>query len=252
MMESPWSFDQRAATYDNLQWVNDAGLLGAMTKLIEMHMPSGIRTLLDLATGTGVVARALARPETRVIGLDLSWPMLEQAVQRKGNIYYIQARGEALPIKSATVDLAVSRNGLHQMVEPGLALREIRRALNRRGRLCVIESVAPPEPVKAHWRKIILLKDRGRHQDFTYTANELRTWIEQHGFTIAEAVSYDIRFDVDEWVTMGGVTGDRARQVRDLFEFAPMPVVEAMEIRRHGSRLSAKKTSHIAIATPRI
>jgi ubiquinone/menaquinone biosynthesis C-methylase UbiE len=252
-MEAEWSFDDRADTYDMLTWVHDQSLLRTMVNLISEGALLRARTILDVATGTGAVARALAREKGHLIGLDLSRPMLERAAHRHSlaKVWYLRARGEVLPIKDGTIDILICRNGLHQMLEPGLALREFGRVLSPFGLICVIESVAPPDPVKSYWRKIILLKDRGRHPDFTFTARELEAWIEEYGLDVLRVVSKDVLFDVDEWITMGGVTGARAEEVRQLFERADTGTKSEMGITWNDGQLLAKKVSHMVLARPR-
>lgn len=252
-MEANWSFDDRANTYDMLTWVHDRSLLQTMVDLISEDVLARARTILDVATGTGVVARTLVRKNVNVIGLDLSELMLKQAVrsQSPARVCFIRALGEKLPIKYDAIDIIVCRNGLHQMLEPSSAMNEFARVLSLSGLICVIESVAPPEPVKSYWRKLILLKDRGRHPDFTFTARELESWIEECGFDIMKTRSHDVIFDVDEWISMGGVTGARAREVRMLFEQADHNAKSEMNILWKDGRLLAKKVSHMILARPR-
>lgn len=252
-MEAGWSFDDRADTYDMLKWVHDHSLLRTMVNLISEDSLRRARTILDVATGTGAVARALTREKNHVIGLDLSRPMLERAAHHRSSakVRYVRARGEALPIKDGAIDVVVCRNGLHQMTEPRLALHEFGRVLSPSGMVCVIESVAPPpDPVKSHWRRIILLKDTGRHPDFTYTARELEAWIEECGLDVMRVASQDVFFDVDEWITMGGVTGARAKEVRELFERADPGTKLEMGITWKDGQLLAKKVSHMVLARP--
>jgi SAM-dependent methyltransferase len=224
-----------------------------MVNLISEDALVRARTILDVATGTGAVARALARKKGHVIGLDLSRPMLERAAHHHSSakVWYLRARGEALPIKDGTIDIIICRNGLHQMLEPRLALREFGRVLSSSGLICVIESVAPPDPVKSYWRRVILLKDRGRHPDFTFTARELEAWIEEYGLDVARVASQDVLFDVDEWITMGGVSGARAKEVRELFERADPETKSEMGIIWKDGQLLAKKVSHMVLARPR-
>src|SRR5688572_28523511 len=68
---------------------------------------SGAQQVLDLATGSGDVAFALARhlPEARIVGVDFCQPMLDQAVQKKmaaeptrfANVDFRPGDGLALP-----------------------------------------------------------------------------------------------------------------------------------------------------------
>jgi ubiquinone/menaquinone biosynthesis C-methylase UbiE len=199
-----WSFDERASTYDNLRWVRDEALLGTMIRLLSEHGLADRRVILDLATGTGAVADALADERHLVLGLDLSCAMLNQAAVRSSSrIRFVRAAGERAPLRDGSVDLVVCRNGLHQMRDPKRALSELRRILCQSGVVCVIESVAPSAAVKDEWREIIVLKDQGRHPDFAFTAEELQDWLKESGYEILGATAHEVSFDVDEWITMG-------------------------------------------------
>lgn len=75
---------------------------------------SGPAVLLDIGCGAGRNALPLARAGWRVIGTDLSWPMLAAAAQRvrdeapAGPAIFAQAPMEALPIADRSADLIVA------------------------------------------------------------------------------------------------------------------------------------------------
>ena len=252
-LSKEWSFDDRAATYDNLSWVRDKELLGAMGELIFGQVRPKFRTILDLATGTGAVATYLSSRTDTVIGLDLSMPMLSNAIRASvpAPVTYIQGSAERLPICDKSIDLTVCRNGFHQMIDPHTAMAEIKRVTVENGELCVIESVAPSTQVKDQWTEIIMLKDRGRHPKFAFTAEELENWVHQCGFDLIRTSSHIVRFDVDEWIKMGGVVGRRARQVRELFMAAREETKSAMSISNESQKLYATKVSHMILARAR-
>src|SRR5207237_8769852 len=61
--------------------------------------------VLDVATGTGLVARAVSeRYGCEVVGLDPSGDMLSAAVARKGHIPLVRARAESLPFPDESFD----------------------------------------------------------------------------------------------------------------------------------------------------
>ncbi|KAJ2724701.1 trans-aconitate methyltransferase 1 [Coemansia sp. Benny D115] len=88
-------------------------------KILEFHKKTpGAETNLavDVATGTGIFARQLARGFTKVIGTDISENMLESA--RKANsdqsIEYVQSPAEELTfLKSNSVDVTTVATGAH-------------------------------------------------------------------------------------------------------------------------------------------
>jgi demethylmenaquinone methyltransferase/2-methoxy-6-polyprenyl-1,4-benzoquinol methylase len=109
--------------------------------------------VLDLATGSGDVAFALARrlPQTTIItGMDFCQPMLDQAVvkqraagTRYDNITFRQGDGMALPVPDASYDALTISFGLRNLSDRHRGLCEMRRALRPGGRLFVLEFSRP-------------------------------------------------------------------------------------------------------------
>lgn len=110
------------------------------------------RDVLDLATGSGDVAFALADslgPEARITGMDFCQPMLDEAVAKQRdagrgpNIIFRQGDGLALPCQDAAFDAVTVSFGLRNMADRHLALSEMRRVLRPGGRLFVLEFSQP-------------------------------------------------------------------------------------------------------------
>lgn len=103
---------------------------------------SGI--IVDLAGGTGDVARLLADGRRRVVICDPSLPMME-AGRVRGSIGMTWLAGEAekLPFADASVDLLTVAFGLRNATHLQLALAEIRRVLKPGGRFVCLEFSRP-------------------------------------------------------------------------------------------------------------
>lgn len=97
--------------------------------------------VLDLACGTGVVARGAAArigPEGTVIGVDPSPAMLEVAIRVSVDeaipIEWHQGHGEALPFADASFDVVLCQQGMQFMTDRPAAVREMHRVLVPGGR----------------------------------------------------------------------------------------------------------------------
>jgi demethylmenaquinone methyltransferase/2-methoxy-6-polyprenyl-1,4-benzoquinol methylase len=110
--------------------------------------------VVDLATGSGDVAFALARhlpSTTRIIGMDFCQPMLDEAELKKAaagvgrypNITFRQGDGLALPLADASCDALTISFGLRNLADRARGLREMRRVLRPGGRLFVLEFSQP-------------------------------------------------------------------------------------------------------------
>jgi demethylmenaquinone methyltransferase/2-methoxy-6-polyprenyl-1,4-benzoquinol methylase len=112
------------------------------------------RAVLDLATGSGDVAFAIARgvrPTPEITGMDFCQPMLDQAVakQRMGGragadrIRFRQGDGLNLPLADNSQDAVTISFGLRNLADRPRGLREMRRVLRPGGHLHVLEFSQP-------------------------------------------------------------------------------------------------------------
>jgi SAM-dependent methyltransferase len=95
---------------------------------------------LDVATGTGVLARALLErvgDKELVTGIDSDPGMLEVARRRAPGIHWQEASAESLPFESDCFDAVVSQFGLMFFQDRVAALREMMRTLRPGGRVAL-------------------------------------------------------------------------------------------------------------------
>jgi SAM-dependent methyltransferase len=103
--------------------------------------PGRGEVVLDVGCGCGETAALLAErvgPEGRVIGLDLSSPILAAARERlagHANVELVLADASAYPFEAASVDLLFSRFGVMFFGDPVAAFSNLRKALRPGGRL---------------------------------------------------------------------------------------------------------------------
>ena len=110
--------------------------------------------VLDVAAGTGQVARALAPSVRCVVALDATAAMLAagkaQADRaRLRNVVFQRGDAAALPFADATFDVVVSRFAVHHFEDPTPPLAEMRRCLRPGGRLAIADIIAADDPAVA-------------------------------------------------------------------------------------------------------
>ncbi len=115
-------------------------------KLIEMLALNGDERVLDLATGTGRVARPLSKhmKTGRIVGVDQAMAMLDVGHQHEDPIpAYSQSAGEAdaLPFKSNSFDRAFVSFSLHHFDNTGGVVKEVLRVLKSGGRFVVLDPI---------------------------------------------------------------------------------------------------------------
>jgi demethylmenaquinone methyltransferase / 2-methoxy-6-polyprenyl-1,4-benzoquinol methylase len=108
--------------------------------------------VLDLATGSGDVAFALADGLPSIVGItgmDFCQPMLDEAVKKRASsprwtkISFHQGDGMALPLPDQQFDAVTISFGLRNMADRHKSLSEMRRVLRPGGRLFVLEFSQP-------------------------------------------------------------------------------------------------------------
>jgi ubiquinone/menaquinone biosynthesis C-methylase UbiE len=112
--------------------------------LLALAPPKLGERVLDVACGTGVVARLAAQgvgPNGTVVGFDLNPGMLAVArtlpPPQGAPIEWREGNVSAIPFPDATFDLALCQQGLQFFPDRPAALREMRRVLAPRGRLAL-------------------------------------------------------------------------------------------------------------------
>ena len=105
-------------------------------------------TVLDVGTGTGVVAITAARNGARVTGLDLTPDLLAVArdnarIARQEGIEWIEGDAEHLPYPDASFDVVLSQFGHLFAPRADVAIAEMRRVLKPTGRVAF--ATWPPE-----------------------------------------------------------------------------------------------------------
>lgn len=142
-------FDRIAAGYDRVNdWMTAGMHRGWKRRLLALTHPRGGETALDLATGTGDIARLLrdcVGPGGRVVGLDFSAGMLGVARQHPdgGDIEWLQGDMLNLPFPSASFDVVTVGFGLRNVADLDRALAEITRVLKPGGRFGSLETARP-------------------------------------------------------------------------------------------------------------
>jgi ubiquinone/menaquinone biosynthesis C-methylase UbiE len=238
--------------------------------LLDTAAPRPGERVLDVACGTGIVARRAAQrvwPGGRVAGLDLDAAMLAAArsaastLSAAAGIEWHEASAVAMPFSDASFDLVLCQHGLQFFPDKLAGLREMRRVLVPGGRLALVVLRAADEtPGYA-----ALSQALGRHvgpeaaalPPFALgDADELRRLLADAGFAGVEVTPAEVtlRFpSAAEFVglvaagapsmlgALAGVAGDARRGV--LFD-----VTDALRPYQDGDGVAFPQRSNLATA----
>lgn len=204
--------------------------------LVERAKPIAGEAVLDVACGTGIVARSAAERMSRgrVAGLDLNSGMLavaRSARQPGAPIEWIEGSVLDLPFDDNSFDLVLCQLGLQFFPDRPLALREMRRVLRPSGRVALSVFNAIEETPAAYAYVQALDHHLGpgasatkRAEHMFRTGAELGSMLTKEGFeqVVVEKVTKRIDFpSVLEYVRfqltatpMAGLLGDRSDRGR--------------------------------------
>jgi demethylmenaquinone methyltransferase/2-methoxy-6-polyprenyl-1,4-benzoquinol methylase len=131
-------------TYDRVGAVLSFGQDPRWRRFLVDRLPRDGGHVLDVATGTGLVAQELLRREFRVTGLDQSAEMLARARQRFGDgVALVEGSADELPFDDASFDHLTFTYLLRYVDDPAATLAELARVVRPGGTIAMLEFGVP-------------------------------------------------------------------------------------------------------------
>lgn len=136
-------FDAVAPRYDLMNDLMSFGIHRLWKWTLARRVADLRGLVVDLAGGTGDVARLLAGDGRRVVVVDPSLPMMRAGRRDDDALEWMAGEAEALPFADGSVDLLVISFGLRNTTRVADALAEMRRVLAPGGRFVCLEFSRP-------------------------------------------------------------------------------------------------------------
>jgi SAM-dependent methyltransferase len=195
--------------------------------IADFVQPKGDERVLDVGTGTGPLAFALAPRVREVVGIDLVPELLdrgrEYAGDRYPNVELRQGDVAHLDVETGTFDLVCERAVLHHVPRPELVLAEMTRATRPGGRLLVIDQLAPFDPLDA-----IELDRFERARDPSHTRllsdGDLRALFEANSLMLIRSRVNTHDRELDPYLDLAGCEGEVREHARSLAPSDPYRV----------------------------
>lgn len=172
--------------------------------------------VLDVAGGTGHLARALAPLSHHAIVIDVTPEMLavgKRAAEAAGvkNVQYQRGDAADLPFLDDSFDLVVSRFAVHHFAHPERQAAEMARVCRARRHVAIIDIVAADAERAAeynHWER---LRDPSHTE--ALTAMGLVGLLEGEGLSITETTHLDHPLPVSRWLAQAQATAQSGREI---------------------------------------
>jgi ubiquinone/menaquinone biosynthesis C-methylase UbiE len=212
-----------------------------LERLLALANPQPSDRALDISTGGGHTALAVAPYVASVTASDLTPRMLEAArdfITEKGqrNVSFLVADAERLPFLDASFDLVTVRIAPHHYPQVEVAVREMARVLTPGGRLIVIDNIAPQDALldryMNEWEK-----RRDPSHVRAWTQSEWEYFVTEAGLRIEAEETGRKQHDFASWAERMQMPGaERERLAADMLA-APQAVRDFFEVKEQDSRL---------------
>jgi ubiquinone/menaquinone biosynthesis C-methylase UbiE len=206
-------FKNRAAKYNHSSnWVEDQELI---RRIFELSGAGQESLVLDIATGTGLIAREFYGKVKKVTGLDISPEMARHAAGCMDEIVF--APVEQLPFPDNSFDTVVCRQGL-QFAELDRAIPEIHRVLKPGGTVVLCHLTAYNDTDRELTFAIQKLRNPARRNYLM--PGDISTALRKQGFREVGDVEYVTKESVNKWIDNGAIPQENMDGIRALYRSA--------------------------------
>ena len=185
MREHKNFWDRNAGRYDRFMRKDRA----AYEKMYELIRPIvKAKTVLELAAGTGMIAKNIVIAAAHIEATDASAEMIAEAKRdnRSAKLHFSVQDMFCLPYADGSFDAVIVSNALHIVPQPEKALREIRRVLKDDGILIAPTFTHAGNSFSGRV-KAFFMKLAGFPLHSKWTSEEYLTFLQQNGWTVRKS-----------------------------------------------------------------
>ena len=185
MQEHKNFWDKNAGRYDRFMR-KDRAAYEEMYALIRPVVKG--KTVLELATGTGLIAKNIVNAAAHIEASDTSAEMIREAKRRNhsAKLYFSVQDMFCLPYADESFEVVIVSNALHIVPQPEKALAEIHRVLRDDGVL-IAPTFTHAENSFFGNSKAFFLKLAGFPLHSRWTSEEYLCFLQQNGWTVRKS-----------------------------------------------------------------
>jgi ubiquinone/menaquinone biosynthesis C-methylase UbiE len=193
-----------------------------LREVLDLARPEPRDLALDVATGTGNTAFALAPHVRRVVGLDLTREMLDEARRitddrKVPNADWVLGEATCLPFGGETFELYTVRAAPHHFQDVDASLAEALRVLKPGGRAVIVDC-APPAAAREVLHEVEVRRDPSHVRSLT--VDEWVRRLKDSGFAVEVASARELDWDYQEWMHTMAVGDELAAELARVIESA--------------------------------
>ncbi len=197
---------------------------------------------LDIATGPGFTAFAVAPFCDTMIASDIAGGMLEQArdiAETRGidNVKFEILDAHEIPFSDDSIDLVSCRTAPHHFHDIPRFLSEVKRVLRPSGHFLLCDTTTSENPDLAAWHQRVEAIRDPSHVDAPSPSRWMRL-LQDAGFTVTETASARVEMTFEDWVKRSGTPKAVIDDLRRLFQEADAKIVGEFDIRRSKSEIA--------------
>ena len=192
MQEHKDFWDKNAGRYDRFMR-KDRAAYDEMYELIRPIVRH--KTVLELATGTGLIAKHIVNAAAHIEATDASAEMIAEAKRdnRSAKLYFSVQDMFCLPYANQSFDVVIVSNALHIVPQPEKALAEIRRVLKDDGVLIAPTFTHAGNSFSGR-AKAFFMKLAGFPLHSKWTSEEYLRFLQQNGWTVRKSAVLKVSF----------------------------------------------------------
>ena len=216
----------RSAHYDKLYWTKDKSYLDCIVEASRLRKKD---VVLDVGTGTGIIARTLKPHVRHVVGMDISESMLDKGTWEGFSL--VKWDISELFFANNTFDKVVARMVFHHILDNiDRVLLRCYDLLKDNGSLIVAEGIPPTNDknVVDWYTRMFSLKEKRR----TFTEGQIEGYMKHNGFKNVRSTVYTMKnFSIKNWLVNSGLDAKTQKEIMKMHVGADQQVKDVYKMK---------------------